>query len=191
MRTNMKFPSLLFVLFLALSTWQCGSDPAPSKQPTTTTAPVSKTAPVEQAEPQFMQEGILEFYAPDGKRKLQRFDIEIAHDEDQRQQGLMFRKSMADTQGMLFVFDEEEEQSFWMHNTYIPLDIVYIDEDGVVVSIQKNCKILNDTPLPSGKPAQYVVEIKGGLSDKIGLAPGSKTQWRDFVTNKNKGDIAF
>jgi uncharacterized membrane protein (UPF0127 family) len=68
---------------------------------------------------------------------------------------------------------------------------VYIDEDGVVVSIQKNCKILNDTPLPSGKPAQYVVEINGGQADKIGLAPGSKTQWRDFVTNQNKGDIAF
>jgi uncharacterized membrane protein (UPF0127 family) len=190
MRNTMKFPAILFVLFLAISTWQCGSEPAPST-PVTTTAPAPKTAPIEQPEPQFMQEGILEFYAPDGKRKLQRFDIEIAHDEDQRQQGLMFRKSMADTQGMLFVFDQEEEQSFWMHNTYIPLDIVYIDEDGVVVSIQKNCKILNDTPLPSGKPAQYVVEINGGLSDKIGLAPGSKTQWRDFVTNKNKGDIAF
>ncbi|MBU6343157.1 MAG: DUF192 domain-containing protein [Bacteroidetes bacterium] len=193
MRTNLKFPFLFFVF--AFFIWQCGSDTGPANTTTQvgspTNTPPNQVSKGPQEEPQFVQEGILEFYSPDGARKLQRFEIEIAHSEKEREQGLMYRKHMEDSQGMLFVFEEPDEQSFWMHNTYIPLDIIYLDENGVVVSLHKNCRPLNDTPLPSGKEAQYVVELNGGASDKIGLKVGCTTQWRDFITNQNKGNLAF
>jgi uncharacterized membrane protein (UPF0127 family) len=102
---------------------------------------------------------------------------------------MMFRKTLLPNHGMLFVFNTEEPQSFWMRNTFLPLDIIYLDKEGNVVSIQKNCKILNDNPLPSEKPAMYVLEINGGLSDNLGITIGSKAMWRDFVTQKNRGNV--
>ncbi len=142
-------------------------------------------------EPLFTQEGRLVLLPAGGKGKAQPFNIEIADDENQRQQGLMYRKQMEPTQGMLFTFDNLAPQSFWMRNTYIPLDILYINEKLEVVSIQKNCKTLNDTPLPSEKPAMYVLEINGGLSDKLGIKPGDKIAWQRFLDNQTKGDYEF
>jgi uncharacterized protein len=193
------FKSALFVFILVWGTTACRQDaPAADK-----TAPVAntpaKSAPVMAVndpnstvpEPPFTQEGRLVILAADGKKKIEQFNIEIADNESQRQQGLMYRRKMDPKQAMLFTFDRTAEQAFWMRNTYIPLDILYIDEQLQVVSIQKNCKTLNDTPLPSGKPAMYVLEINGGLSDQLGITPGAKIAWQSFITNSTKGNYEF
>jgi len=184
-----------FLFSVLLFAGACASEPNNNvKNTTPTTTPSTATAPAKSeppAEPVFVKEGELIFRSADGQKNLTRLEIEIADDNYQRAQGLMFRKSMPNTRGMLFTFETAEEQSFWMRNTYIPLDIVYINDKLEVVSIQKNCATLNDTPLPSGKPAQYVVEINAGLSDKLGIKPGAKIAWVNQVTGEEKGGFGF
>jgi len=185
----------LWPLLLFIGCLQDAPVPKPSNAPIT--APAKRTTPVlayndpnsTMPEEPFIQEGRLEVFAPDGKKILQKFDIEIADVVAERTRGLMFRRSMPTDRAMLFLFDRSEQQSFWMRNTYIPLDIIYINDQLQVVSIQKNCKALNDTPLPSVGPAQYVLEINGGLSDKLGIKPGSRVAWQNFVTNQHLGDF--
>jgi len=104
-------------------------------------------------------------------------DIEIADDEYQTQTGLMYRKSMLDSQGMLFVFDDETMRSFYMKNTEFALDIIFINSSKEVVSIQKNAKPLDPTPLPSEGISKYVLEVNAGLSDKWNLQKGDKLSW--------------
>ncbi|SMO82465.1 DUF192 domain-containing protein [Solitalea koreensis] len=125
------------------------------------------------AEPKFKKEGELTFISTDGK-EIRKINIEIADDEQQREQGLMYRKSMSDTEGMLFKFSKSEPQSFWMHNTYISLDIIYVNENKEIVKIYKEAKPLSDQGLDSEKNAQYVVEVIGGFCDKFGVKEGDK-----------------
>lgn len=108
---------------------------------------------------------------------ITRLDVEIADDEYQTQTGLMYRKSMPDSQGMLFVFDDETMRSFYMKNTEFALDIIFINSADEVVSIQKNAKPLDPTPLPSEGIAKYVLEVNAGLSDRWNLEKGDKLQW--------------
>lgn len=190
--------SSIYSFFMALATvlalTSCGADPAPeSSKPNAVTTPQSApdqaAAPGPSAvpEPPFVKEGELALLDPTGKKVLAKLDIEIAEVSQEREQGLMYRKSMLDKQGMLFLFEFQEEQSFWMHNTYIPLDIIYLNDKLEIVSIQKNAQPMSDKPLPSGKPAQYVLEINSGLSDKLGLKPGVKAAWQDYVNNREVG----
>jgi hypothetical protein len=88
----------------------------------------------------------------------------------------MCRKTMAPGHGMLFEFPQAEQQTFWMKNTYIPLDIIYIGRDGRIVSISANAKPFDESPLPSAGPANGVLEIKGGLSAKLGIKAGDKVR---------------
>lgn len=181
--------SLFWITALAFSA--CQSDPKPPTQPQQPTTAVTDQAPAPGPaavpEPPFVKEGELAVLDPSGKKIVQKFDIEIAQIPEERQQGLMYRKSMSDNQGMLFLFEYPEPQSFWMHNTYISLDIIYLNEKMEVVSIQKNAAPQSDKPLPSGKPAQYVLEINGGLCDKLGIKPGMKVAWQDYVNNVEVG----
>ena len=110
---------------------------------------------------------------------VQKVWIEVADTPYKRQTGLMYRKQMDLNQGMLFVFDEERPQSFYMKNTYIPLDIIYIGKNHTVVSIQKDAKPLDEKSLPSEGPAQYVLEINSGLSDQWELKKGDTINWQD------------
>ncbi len=103
---------------------------------------------------------------------IQKLDIEIADDEYQIQTGLMYRKSMQNNQGMLFTFPNEAPRSFYMKNTEFPLDIIFINSKNKVVSIQKNAQPLNESSLPSEGPAQYVLEVNAGLSEKWNLRSG-------------------
>ncbi|MEP2937760.1 MAG: DUF192 domain-containing protein [Gilvibacter sp.] len=104
-------------------------------------------------------------------------DIEIADDEYSRQTGLMSRDSMADNQGMLFIMDDERPQAFYMKNTRISLDIIYLDSDKRIVSFQENAKPMDKTSLPSGVPAKYVLEINGGLARTWDLQIGDSISW--------------
>jgi uncharacterized protein len=98
--------------------------------------------------------------------------VELAERDEDRMRGLMYRRRLADTQGMLFVFDTREEHPFWMRNTCIPLDMLYIDTDGLIVGIEENTRTLNDENYSTGCSAQYVLEVAGGWSRRHEVRPG-------------------
>lgn len=93
-------------------------------------------------------------------------DVEFAETNYEREAGLMYRSSMEENQGMLFIFSEEFPRNFYMKNTYIPLDIIYLDADKKIVSFQENAIPLDETGLPSTVPAKYVLEVNAGLAEK-------------------------
>ncbi len=107
---------------------------------------------------------------------IQTIEVEFAKSDEERALGLMYRSSMDEHQGMWFIFPEEAPRSFYMRNTEIPLDIIYLDKDKKVVSIAKNARPYDETSLPSEKPAMYVLEINGGLSDKWGIEKGDRME---------------
>lgn len=107
-----------------------------------------------------------------GDKRIRKIDVEIAENDSERQKGLMFRPFLSDSVGMLFVFDEPSPQSFWMKNTMISLDIIYVGSDKKIVSIQKKAKPYSEESLPSFGNAQYVVEVNGGYCDKYGIQVG-------------------
>ncbi len=183
-----------YAMFLMLLLSACQSD-KPKNTPVVDSGKAAPTAPAkadDAPEPKFVQEGVLEFFQKDAPDKaLFRVKIEIAHENEERTQGLMFRKSMGADEGMLFVFEYPEMQSFWMHNTYIPLDILYVNEKFEVVTVLKNLPTLNDTPRPSDKPAQYVIELIAGTADKYKLAPGLLVGWADFITGQTLGKASI
>jgi uncharacterized membrane protein (UPF0127 family) len=104
--------------------------------------------------------------------KTLNFQVEIADDPRERALGLMYRRNMPEDQGMLFDFQAEQPVSFWMRNTYIPLDMLFIRADGTIDSIAERTTPLSDKSIPSDGPVRYVLEINGGLSDTLGIEPG-------------------
>ncbi|MEO8774665.1 MAG: DUF192 domain-containing protein [Gelidibacter sp.] len=109
---------------------------------------------------------------------IKNLDIEIADDEYHTQTGLMYRDSMGQEQAMLFIFPEADYRAFYMKNTKIPLDIIYIDADKKIVSFQKNAQPYSEASLPSNVPAKYVLEINGGLADQWELKVGDKMEYK-------------
>jgi len=105
---------------------------------------------------------------------VHRFQVEIAATDSQRSMGLMFREEMAADHGMLFLFDTEGDRYFWMKNTPLPLDIIYIGANGEIVSIAPDTTPFSLSTIPSGGPAQFVLEINAGLSKKLGIKPGDR-----------------
>ncbi|HEY0180618.1 MAG TPA: DUF192 domain-containing protein [Dokdonella sp.] len=106
-----------------------------------------------------------------------RYEIEIAEDDASRAHGLMERTSMPDDHGMLFVFQDDAPRSFWMKNTKIPLDMLFFDAEGKLLSVQHSAPPCVADPCPgysSGAPARYVLELNAGQAKKIGLAPGDE-----------------
>lgn len=102
------------------------------------------------------------------------FEVEIADDDPERAKGLMFRQSLAADAGMLFDFQTEQQASFWMQNTFIPLDLIFISADGTVQTIHVNARPHDTTTIPSVVPVRFVLEIAGGRSVEIGLLPGDR-----------------
>lgn len=125
--------------------------------------------------------GYADAYSPvvviETSKGTRRFFVELAEDDAERARGLMHRRSMQQEFGMLFVFERDRMQSFWMRNTLIPLDIIFIRADGVVDSIVENAEPLSETPRPSTGPAKYVLELEGGAAQFYGIAPGQKVQF--------------
>lgn len=101
-------------------------------------------------------------------------DIEIADDDYSRQTGLMYRESIKENQGMLFVYSRESMRNFYMKNTYIPLDLIFFNSDSTIVSFQKDAKPLDESNLPSQVPAQFILEINAGLSERWDLKAGDR-----------------
>jgi len=104
------------------------------------------------------------------------FNVEVAQTEQQQSKGLMFVRHLAPNHGMIFPFSPPQEVSFWMENTLIPLDIVFIRDDHTIARIT-HAKPLDETLLPSGGPIVAVLEIGGGRAEQLGIAPGDKVSW--------------
>lgn len=126
--------------------------------------------------PRFQKEGELQFIGSSGQT-IQTIDIEIAENDLDRAQGLMWRKSMEPSQGMLFIMDAMEEQSFWMLNTYIPLDIIFVDENLKIVKIREFTEPQSLEPVTSELPAQYVVEVNAGFCEQHEIQEGDRIQF--------------
>jgi uncharacterized protein len=126
----------------------------------------------EREEPQFRKDGELLFLSETKGDTITKIDIEIAHDEVQRNQGLMYRRKMDYKRGMMFIFEDERQRSFWMKNTHIPLDILYIDQDLKIIKIQYNTTPFSERPIPSNRPAQYVLEVNAGFCERFGIKEG-------------------
>ena len=101
-------------------------------------------------------------------------EAELVASEHDTTRGLMYRKSMPEGHGMLFRLAERREQQFWMHNTCIPLDLLYVDEDGLVVGIVENAPTLNDEPRGVACPSRYVLEVNAGWTRKHGVKAGHR-----------------
>ena len=119
---------------------------------------------------EFRDGDLVELYHPASQTK---FKVEIASSPQSRSKGLMHRKSMSDDQGMLFAFPDSEFRSFWMKNTYISLDIIFLDENWEVINWYTNTEVLQTNErYTSSKPSKYVIELNSGVSEKIHIEAG-------------------
>ena len=114
------------------------------------------------------------------KTGVHAFAVELATDDAERSRGLMFRKELPEGRGMLFDFVDERPVSFWMHNTYIPLDMIFIRADGSILHITENTEPLSDRLIPSGGPVRAVLEVIGGTARKLGITPGDRVEGSIF-----------
>lgn len=122
---------------------------------------------------EFTKEGELSLIKAEGDT-IKKLDIEIADSQYEHETGLMYRESMEELQGMLFIYDDAAARAFYMKNTYIPLDIIYYSSDSTAVSYYENAEPMDETSLPSGEPTQFILEINAGLIEKWNIEIGDK-----------------
>ncbi|MGY5848894.1 DUF192 domain-containing protein [Salegentibacter sp. F14] len=122
---------------------------------------------------EFNKEGELSLIKPEGDT-IKKLSIEIADSQYEHETGLMYRDSMEELQGMLFIYEDAQPRSFYMKNTYIPLDIIYYSSDSTAVSYYENTEPMDETSLPSGEPTQFILEINAGLIEKWNIEIGDK-----------------
>lgn len=152
-----KVPVYLFLLFSLTFFVSCKND--------------KKHNTVKTEEVHFTKDGELELFSADSTL-IKKLDIEIADNEYKIQTGLMYRTSMQENQAMLFISERERVQNFYMKNTLISLDIIYINSDKKIVSIKPNTEPLDEATIPSDFPAKYILEVNAGLSEQWGLKTG-------------------
>lgn len=107
-----------------------------------------------------------------------RFIVEVARTPEEQRYGLMNRQSLAADRGMVFPYDPPQPVGFWMRNTLIPLDMIFIGPDGRILRIEANTVPLSLDPVVSGGPVEAVLEIAGGRSAELGIATGDKVEWK-------------
>jgi uncharacterized protein len=144
----------------------------PAKKHVRNPVEVSNEKSLAPPKPVFRKDGELRFIDGKTTNVITTIEIEVADDDAEREQGLMYRDSMAENAGMLFLMEVEEPQSFWMKNTILSLDILYADSNRRIVSIHRNCKPYSLDQIVSGKPALYVVEVNAGYTLKYGIEVG-------------------
>ena len=128
-------------------------------------------------EPPKPEQGNLQFLRQDGSTAVS-ITVEIADTPEARTKGLMQRWSLADFHGMLFIFDKPEVQRFWMHNTPLSLDMIFVDENRRILNIAESTTPMSKETYGSKGPAQYVVEVKAGFSKRHGIEEGMSVQWQ-------------
>ena len=162
MKVSLKNPfKLILIALFFLCVWSC-------KKESKTVKPVEVT---------FQKEGELIIYKAETDSIIVKLDIEIADSDYDIQTGLMYRDSMKDDRGMLFVFPTMRQRYFYMKNTKFSIDIIYLDNALKIVSFQENAKPFDETSLPSQVPAQYVLEVNAGLTEKWTLEIGDRIEY--------------
>lgn len=111
------------------------------------------------------------------------FNVEVVDTPESRAKGLMYVQELADDAGMLFDFEQERLVSFWMRNTFIPLDMIFIGADGEIKNIHVNARPHDETSIPSAAPVQFVLEIPGGRSVELGIEAGDRVE-HDRIAKK-------
>ena len=159
---NVRLITLLTLGYISLNTTSCKNEHKSVK-------PIEIT---------FKKEGELTLYKSTSDSIKAKLDIEIADNDYETQTGLMYRNTMKENRGMLFIFDHEQERYFYMKNTKIPLDIIYISADKKIVSFQKNAKPFDETSLPSNYPAKYVLEVNAGMANIWKLSIGDSINYK-------------
>ncbi|MBO6524073.1 MAG: DUF192 domain-containing protein [Balneolaceae bacterium] len=164
MRLNSRLNKVLLIIVSGFFITNCSSE---------------KTEPANNNQPKgriVTPESELTFLNKSGQ-EITNLSISIADLPDERNQGLMDVRTMPQDVGMLFIFDGEAPRSFWMANTPLPLDIMYVNSDSVIVRIYQNTTPFSETSLPSEAPAQFVVETNGGFSLTHGITEGMKIRF--------------
>ncbi len=126
-----------------------------------------------------LPQGEVVFYTKDNK-EITRIIIEVAADDYSRSMGLMFREKLPFSQGMLFIFDNDAIQNFWMKNTPLSLDMIFINKDKKIIKIHKGTKPYSMQSYSSIKPSRYVVEVNTGFSDSFQIKEGDRIDWHIF-----------
>lgn len=162
----MKIVFNLFVAVLMVWTVSCKEDP---KNPTKRDEHINI---------EFIKQGELSLINQDSI--IKKIDIELAKTDNRRAIGLMNRDELGENQGMLFIFEQDNNSGFYMKDTRIPLDIIYLGEDSTVISIAKNRQPFDMTSVGASAPYRYVLEINGGKSDEWGIEEGvTKINWSE------------
>jgi uncharacterized membrane protein (UPF0127 family) len=138
-----------------------------------------RTEPSQPTAYMFKKQGELRFLSPK-QDFIAGIDIELAQDDAQRQLGLMYRDTLAENQGMLFLFDNEEVRAFWMKNTILSLDMIFVNARNEIVTIHKYTTPYSEETYESTGPAKYVLEVNAGYADKRKVSVGDRVSWRRF-----------
>jgi uncharacterized membrane protein (UPF0127 family) len=154
---------LLALLLLSTAALGCRSSGNPIKAEQATTADLPSGATV---------------VIPAAARAVT-FRVELARTPDEQSRGLMFRPHLAPDAGMLFLFEGQEVHNFWMKNTLIPLDMLFIDRDRKIVGIVENAEPQTLTSRRVDQPSKYVLEIGGGVAARLGIRSGTRVEFRD------------
>jgi uncharacterized membrane protein (UPF0127 family) len=162
---------LLILAIVAVLTIQPGGKPVSTYTP--------RTEPSQPTAYMFKKQGELRFLTPK-QDFISGIDIELAQNDSQRQLGLMYRDTLAENQGMLFVFDNEEVRSFWMKNTILSLDMIFVNARNEIVTIHKYTTPYSEETYKSAKPAKYVIEVNAGYADKRKISAGDRVSWSRF-----------
>jgi uncharacterized membrane protein (UPF0127 family) len=162
---------LLILALIAVLTYHPSNKPMPITNP-----PPTKQQPDAY---QFAKQGELRFFTAN-QEFITAIDIELAQDEAKRELGLMYRDKLAENQGMLFVFEDEATRSFWMKNTVLPLDMIFVNGRNEIVTIHKNTTPYSEQSYTSTKPAKYVVEVNAGFTARHKISVGDRIAWSQF-----------
>lgn len=125
----------------------------------------------------FTKDGTLEIFKMGGD-KVTELDIEVAETDAERAQGMMYRQSLGGNEGMLFIFDQERPQSFWMKNTYVPLDIIFIDQNWRIVDQYLGAEPKSIKSIQSRRPCTYVLEVNAGFCRAYNTGPGMTVEFK-------------
>jgi uncharacterized membrane protein (UPF0127 family) len=161
---------LLILALVAVLTYQPPKAHVSGKEPVTS----SRSSPRE-----FVKQGEVRFMTA-RQAFIAAVDVELALDEATQQLGLMYRDKLAENQGMLFVFTEDAMRAFWMKNTLLSLDMVFVNGNSEIVTIHKYTKPYSEESYTSTRPAKYVVEVNGGYTDKYKISVGNRIKWTRF-----------
>ena len=138
-----------------------------------------KAAPIQESNPTpiFRKDGTLDILTTDGTVKCS-FDLEIVENENEVRQGLKFRDTMADNQAMLFILGGQAPSGFWMQDTYLSLDMLFIDHELNIFQIDKHTPPFSEDVIEPSKINKYTVEVKAGICDKLNIEKGDKIKWQ-------------